>query len=41
MSPRTLEGYNVEFKRRTDKKAQVMPLAGIVDHLKMLIAREM
>jgi prolyl-tRNA synthetase len=41
MSPRTLEGQNVEFKRRTDKKAQITPLAGIVNHLKMLIAREM
>ena len=30
LSPRTLEGNNVEFKRRTDKKAQIMPLAG--DH---------
>jgi prolyl-tRNA synthetase len=41
MSPRTLEGQNVEFKRRTDKKVQIMPLAGIVDHLKGLIIKEL
>ena len=41
MSPRTLEGNNVEFKRRTDKKAQIMPLAGIVEHLKGLITKEL
>ena len=41
MSPRTLEGKNVEFKRRTDKKAQIMPLEGIVEYLKGLIAQEM
>ncbi|MBP1707516.1 MAG: prolyl-tRNA synthetase [Chloroflexi bacterium] len=41
LSPRTLEGSNVEFKRRTDKKAQVMPLAGIVDYLKDLIDKEL
>jgi prolyl-tRNA synthetase len=41
MSPRTLEGNNVEFKRRTDKKAQIMPLAGIVEYLKGLIAQDL
>ncbi len=41
LSPRTLEGDNVEFKRRTEKKAQVMPLSGIVDFLKDLISREL
>jgi prolyl-tRNA synthetase len=41
MSTRTLEGNNVEFKRRTDKKAQIMPVAGIVEHLKGLIAKEL
>jgi prolyl-tRNA synthetase len=41
LSPRTLEGNNVEFKRRTDKKAQVLPLAGIVEHLHGLIEREL
>jgi prolyl-tRNA synthetase len=39
ISPRTLEGNNVEFKRRTDKKAQVMPLAGIVAFLQELIKK--
>jgi prolyl-tRNA synthetase len=41
LSPRTLDGSNVEFKRRTDKKAQIMPLAGIVDYLKDLINQEL
>ncbi len=41
VSPRTLEGNNVEFKRRTEKKAQVMPMAGIVDYLKGQIESEM
>jgi prolyl-tRNA synthetase len=41
VSPRTLEGQNVEFKRRTEKKAQIMPLAGLADYLKELISREM
>ncbi len=41
ISPRTLEGGNVEFKPRKDKKAQVMPLAGMVDYLKDIIAREL
>jgi prolyl-tRNA synthetase len=41
LSPRTLDGNNVEFKRRTDKKAQVLPLAGIVDYLKDLIDQEL
>ncbi len=41
ISSRTLEGNNVEFKRRTDKKAQVMPLDGIVDYLKELISKEL
>jgi prolyl-tRNA synthetase len=40
ISPRTLEGNNVEFKRRTDKKAQVMPMGDITEHLKKLIAKE-
>ncbi len=34
VSPRTLEGNNVEYKRRTEKKAQIIPLAGLVDYLK-------
>jgi prolyl-tRNA synthetase len=41
VSPRTLEGGNVEFKRRTDKKAQIMPLSGIVAYLKELIDKEL
>ncbi|MBN1188718.1 MAG: proline--tRNA ligase [Dehalococcoidales bacterium] len=41
ISPRTLDCNNVEFKRRTDKKAQVMPLSGIVDFLKHLIKEEL
>ena len=41
VSPRTLEGQNVEFKRRTEKKAQIMPLAGLADYLKELINTEM
>ena len=40
ISPRTLEGNNVEFKLRTEKKAQIMPLAGLVEHLKGLIDKE-
>jgi prolyl-tRNA synthetase len=39
LSPRTLEGQNLEFKRRTDKgKPQIMPLAGIVEYLKAQVA---
>jgi prolyl-tRNA synthetase len=41
VSPRTLAGGNVELKRRTEKKAQILPLAGIVEHLKELIFQEM
>jgi prolyl-tRNA synthetase len=41
ISPRTLEGNNVEFKRRTDKKAQIIPLTSIVMHLKELVSREL
>ncbi len=41
ISPRTLDGNNVEYKRRTDKKAAVMPLAGIIDFLKAQIEKEM
>ncbi len=41
LSPRTLEGNNIEFKRRTDKKAQIMPLSGIIDYLKDLIDKEL
>ena len=41
MSPRTLEGNNVEFKRRIDKKAQIMPLAGIVNFVKGFIEKEL
>ena len=41
ISPRTLEGNNVEFKRRTDKKAQIMPLAGIAEYVKGLIEKEL
>jgi prolyl-tRNA synthetase len=41
ISPRTLAGQNVEFKRRQDKKPQVMPLAGIVDYLRNLVAKEL
>jgi prolyl-tRNA synthetase len=41
ISPRTLEGGNIEFKRRTEKKAQVMPSAGIADYLKGLIEKEL
>lgn len=41
ISPRTLEGNNVEFKRRTEKKAQIIPLSGLVDYLKNLINQEM
>jgi prolyl-tRNA synthetase len=41
LSPRTLEGNNVEFKRRTYKKAQIMPLAGIIDYIKGLISKEL
>jgi prolyl-tRNA synthetase len=38
ISPRTLEGNSVEFKRRTEKKAQIMPLDGIVRYLKDLVS---
>jgi prolyl-tRNA synthetase len=41
LSPRTLEGNNVEFKRRTDKKAQIMPLSGITDYIQGLIDQEL
>jgi prolyl-tRNA synthetase len=41
ISPRTLEGGNVEFKRRTDKKAQIMPLSGIINYFKELIVKEL
>jgi prolyl-tRNA synthetase len=41
ISPRTLEGNNVEFKRRTDKKAQIMPLSGMVEYIKVLVNQEM
>jgi prolyl-tRNA synthetase len=41
ISPRTLEGDNVEFKMRTDKKAQIMPLAGLVQFLKSKISAEL
>jgi prolyl-tRNA synthetase len=41
ISPRTLEGGNVEFKRRIEKKAQVLPLVGIVEYLKALISQEL
>jgi prolyl-tRNA synthetase len=41
ISTRTLEGNNIEFKRRSDKKAQIMPLAGLVEYIKGLIAQEM
>jgi prolyl-tRNA synthetase len=41
LSPRTLEGNNVEFKRRTDKKAQIMPLTGIVQHCINLVTQEL
>jgi prolyl-tRNA synthetase len=39
VSPRTLEGNNVEFKLRTEKKAQIMPLEGLVAHIKALVTR--
>ncbi len=41
LSPRTLDGQNVELKRRTDKKAQIVPIAGIVEFLKGLISKEL
>ena len=41
ISPRTLEGNNVEFKLRTDKKAQIMPLAGLVEFLKEKVSSEL
>jgi prolyl-tRNA synthetase len=41
ISPRTLEGNNVEFKRRTEKKAQVMPLDGVITHVKEFISQEL
>ncbi len=41
LSPRTLEGNNVEFKRRAEKKAQIMPQSGIADYVKGLIDKEL
>jgi prolyl-tRNA synthetase len=41
VSPRTLEGQNVEFKRRTEKKAQILPLAGLADYIKSIIDKEL
>jgi len=37
ISPRTLETNSVEVKRRSEKKAQLLPLEGIADKLKELI----
>jgi len=41
ISPRTLEGKNIEFKRRTDKKAQIIPMAQIAEQLKQIIDAEL
>jgi prolyl-tRNA synthetase len=41
VSPRTLEKDSVEFKLRADKKAQLMPIAGLVEFLKETIRREL
>jgi prolyl-tRNA synthetase len=41
ISPRTLEGNNVEFKLRRDKKAQIMPLAGLPEFLKERVSGEL
>ena len=41
ISPRTLEGNNVEFKRRTDKKAQMISLSEIIQNVKGLVSQEL
>jgi prolyl-tRNA synthetase len=41
ISPRTLEKESVEFKLRSDKKAQVVPFAGLVDFLKEKVTSEL
>jgi prolyl-tRNA synthetase len=41
ISPRTLEKSSVEFKLRSEKKAQVMPLAGLVEFLKDKVSGEL
>jgi prolyl-tRNA synthetase len=41
ISPRTLEGNNVEFKLRRDKKAQIMPMAGLPEFLKERVSGEL
>lgn len=41
ISPRTVEANNIEFKRRTEKKAQILPQAGIVEQVKEIIAKEL
>ena len=39
ISPRTLEKNNVEIKRRSEKKSQLVPLEGIAEKLKELISQ--
>jgi prolyl-tRNA synthetase len=41
ISPRTIEGNNVEFKSRTDKKAQIMARNDIVQHVKGLVSQKL
>ena len=37
ISPRTLEKNSAEVKRRSEKESQLVPLAGLVEHLKQIV----
>ena len=37
VSPRTLEKESVEFKKRTEKQAEIVPLDGVVEKVKEII----
>jgi len=41
ISPRTLDNNSVELKHRTERKARVLPIDGIVKHLKEAIDKEL
>ncbi|MCR4394253.1 MAG: proline--tRNA ligase, partial [Dehalococcoidales bacterium] len=41
ISPRTLDNNSVELKHRAERKARVLPIDGIVQHLKETIAKEL
>ncbi len=41
VSPRLLKTGSIEVKRRTEKKAEVRPMEGVVDYLRDWVAREL